>query len=496
MRIRYDALFSFVAVIVMSASAWAGTAARDDETEADLAMPAVVAADRDSAAECAYAVVISSTSTSTPGWNAVADALVKKHRAKLVVYEGSVVNCLPALAKLHPRYTAFVTRPEVLGRIYVARVHRLTRQLDGDPYTDTRWGIISAATPKDALRLAEATEPRVVQSAITLTGVNNGLFDEVYTISDGGKGGWSWKQRQGPATNGNVGAEADRVKEFVGKFAELHPDSIIGSGHATERNLEMCFSKGNTEARGGKWVGMVNWREPVLIEPDNHPRVFVGAGNCLIGNFHKRADTMAPTLISAYMVNQFVGYTVPTWYGKGGWGTLGLWQSLPGTYSLAEAWFFNNQLITDELRTRFPMSANRSLPISEKGHGLDERRIFLSGVSDRDEAGMLWDRDVVAFYGDPALRCTLDPTKCPADVKFSLTTNWRGLCTVAMTVGNPAPGSTGGAACYLFPKRLAGKIEIVSGREFAPIIADDFILLTKPDYTPGKTCSVKFRVVR
>ena len=34
---------------------------------------------------------------------------------------------------------------------------------------------------------------------------------------------------------------------------------------------------------------------------------------------------------------------------------------------------------------------------------------------------MLWDRDVVAFYGDPALRVTLDPGKLPSGVKMELT---------------------------------------------------------------------------
>lgn len=476
-------------------SAPAKPTAPDDEPVTEPPQPVIPPSILGSAEECSYAVVISSTSLASPEWKAVSDALVKKHHAKLITYKGSVVNCLPALAGLHPRYTAFVTRPNVLGRIYVARIHRLTRHLDADPYTDTIWGIMSAATPQAALRMAEATEPQIVHSAITLTGVHNNMFDEVYTVSDGSKGGWSWKHAD-KEESGNVGEDTDRVKEFIGKFAALHPDSIVGSGHATERNLEMCFSKGNTEARDGKWYGMANWREPVLIEPDNHPRIFIGAGNCLIGNFHKSADSMAPTLISAYTVNQFVGYTVPTWYGKGGWGTIGLWQNLPGTYSLAEAWYFNNQVITHELQTRFPKSAGLTLPISEKGHGLDEQRIFASGVSGKDEAGMLWDRDVVAFYGDPALRCTLDPKKCPADIKFSLKEN-NGAGTFEMTVGKPAPGSTGnGPACFRFPKRMPGKITIISGQEYEPVIADDFIILTKPDYTAGKASTVRFRVTR
>ena len=470
----------------------AANAAPDDEPEANPPMPSV--SGTDSGAGGGYAVVISSTTAAKPEWKSVADALVKKHDAKLVVYEGSVVNCLPELAKLHPRFTAFVTRPEVLGRIFVARVHRLTRQLNDDPYTDTVWGIVSAATPEAALRMANATGPKTVHSAMSLTGIRNELFDEVYTISDGKKGDWLWKHG-GKTETGNAGADTDRVREFVGKFKAIQPEAIVGSGHATERNLEMCFSKGNTEGGGGKWYGLAEWRTAretrVPIEPDGKARVFVGAGNCLIGNFQKRADSMAPTLISGYGVTQFVGYTVPTWYGKGGWGTLGLWQSLPGSCSLAEAWFFNNQLITNELLMRFPQSAARTLPISERGHGLDERQVFSSGVKNQDEAGMLWDRDVVAFYGDPALRVLLDGAKQPAGITCGLKENG-GSFSFNVAVG-AACTTKEGAVCFLFPKRIPGKLEIVSGGDYQPILTENFIIVQKPDYAPGKTCSVVFR---
>ena len=235
--------------------------APDDEPTAEPQMPAVSPEAANNAADCDYAVVISDVTAGKPEWKAVADALVKKHDAKLVVYKGSVVNCLPELAKLHPRYTAFVARPEIVGRQFVARIHRLTRHLGDEPYTGTIWGIVSGATPDAALRVATATGPEVVHSVISNTGVNSGRFDTVFTLSDGKPGDWYYKDRDGKEKRGHDG-DADRTELFVDKFKEIKPDAIVTSGHATEMNLEMPFSKGNTEAHNGKWCGIVNWRRP------------------------------------------------------------------------------------------------------------------------------------------------------------------------------------------------------------------------------------------
>jgi zinc protease len=458
----------------------------DDEAEGETAWPAVAPA-ADQGKSCGYAVVISRTSLDKPDWKAVADALIKRHQGKLVVYDGSVANALPALASLHPRHTAFVARPEIVGRLFVARVHRLTRKLDADPYGDTIWGIVTSATPEAALRMAKATEPAVVDSVISNTGVPNELYQEVFTLSDGKKGDWVWKHRDGKNETGNDG-DADRTALFIAKFKAVQPDAIITSGHATERNLEMPFSRGNTVPKDGQWYGMVNWKEPVLIEPDHHPRIFIGAGNCLIGNVKKQAGSMAATLTNAYDVNQLVGYTVPTWYGRGGWGTLALWQQPGQQQSLAEAWFFNNQTLIAELQNRFAKNAARDLPISEKGEGLDFRK--LDGLGDKDEAGLLWDRDVVAFYGDPAFRVMAGASQ-KKPVELSLKTG-KTLCTFKATVAKDATG--GSPICMPFPKRLAGKIDIVSGQEFQPVVTDDFILLMKPATAAGKTSTVEFRV--
>ena len=62
------------------------------------------------------------------------------------------------------------------------------------------------------------------------------------------------------------------------------------------------------------------------------------------------------------------GYTVPSWYGKGVCGTLGLLFSNHDASSLAEAWYLNNQFILDETMTRFPLSLIHISDPSRPGH--------------------------------------------------------------------------------------------------------------------------------
>jgi hypothetical protein len=434
-----------------------------------------------------YAVVLGKATLDRPAWKAVADALVEKHEGEVVLYERHVSECRKPLAHLRPRYTAFVEPPENIGRMYVAAVHRLTRRLDPDPYGDTLWGIVSAATPEGALRVARATEPATVRTALTLTGMNDRLLDRFVTISDARRGDLVRKDAKGEVTRSND-RSADRTALFADTLREMKPDLVVGSGHATETNLEMSFSRGNTLCGDGEWYGLTGGGERIPFATNDHPCVYLGAGNCLIGNFKRRPDTMAPTLLNAYGFNQFVGYTVPTWYGKGGWGTYKLWQHLAGRYSLAEAWFFNNQAIIHTLHDKYPEVANRHLTVSEESHGIPVDEVARLG---RDASGMLFDRDVVAFYGDPALRVTLDPTKMPAGVMMSLVKErGRYILSVAMaeTRGSVRPDSP---LCLWLPERL-DDIQILAGKEYEPLVTDDFIMVTKPDYEPGRTWKVVF----
>ena len=77
---------------------------------------------------------------------------------------------------------------------------------------------------------------------------------------------------------------------------------------------------------------------------------------------------------------QFGGYTVETWFGYMGWGVASYFLDLQDQYTFAEACFLTNQaLLFDE---------QHPLP-------------------DANRAGLEYDRDVWALYGDPAYKARL-----------------------------------------------------------------------------------------
>jgi hypothetical protein len=105
------------------------------------------------------AIVISTTTQSDPAWVLVVEALKISHpQAKVIVYEGKLVETLPTLSAQMPRYTAFVATPKEAGREFVAEASRLARHLNSDPYTDIYWGI---ATGYDSANLVP--RPKIIK---------------------------------------------------------------------------------------------------------------------------------------------------------------------------------------------------------------------------------------------------------------------------------------------------------------------------------------------
>jgi len=91
-----------------------------------------------------YVVAVSAQTLGDSGWAKAVEILRKKYDAALIVYpRGGVAGILPELTRLFPRYACFVAAPEEAGRSFVVQVQRLTRRLDGDPYTDLVWGILT-----------------------------------------------------------------------------------------------------------------------------------------------------------------------------------------------------------------------------------------------------------------------------------------------------------------------------------------------------------------
>ncbi|HNY25989.1 MAG TPA: hypothetical protein PKH31_01280, partial [Candidatus Sumerlaeota bacterium] len=467
-----------------------------------------------------YAVVVSSETLAKPEWKAVVEALVKKHRARVISYEGELETALPALKEAFPKYACFVSRPEETGFKQIARIYRMTRKLDDDPYGDTIFGVITGYTAEDALRLAQATAPTVVNTALITAGVGNDRYKESFYISDGTPGEFGWKKPDGTTGKDNKG-KVDQTRRYIEQFEGLDPDVIVSSGHASERNLEMPFSKGNIVCKDGKLFGYLAKErmidesgqakkgqiqgELLPIREPKRPKLYLPIGNCLIGDIPDR-NCMALAWLGYGKVNQMIGYTDTTWFGAMGWGTMRYWEQMGGVAPLNESLFFTNQQLLNRLTTLYPKTAGLEFDLSKKlniqtiGNGVvqtmtPEEREKPDQAAIRDNMGLLWDRDVVAFYGDPALEVRLDSQYASPSHTVEFIQDKADLYRVVVHArqDHGEPNKDSAPVGIFFPKRL-GSAEVLKGAEFKPVITDNFLLVTAPGpWKEGQDYTIEFR---
>lgn len=273
------------------------------------------------------------------------------------------------------------------------------------------------------------------------------------------------------------------------------------SGHATERDWQIGYSykNGQFRCRKGQLFGIDLQRKAYPIHSPN-PKVYLPVGNCLIGRIPDR-NCMALALMRTGGVAQMFGYTVLTWYGYGGWGVRDLFIGQPGRYTLAEAFYANQQALIHQLVTRFPKSAkvNFERYDMEKDRRLLGKLAVKHGLVDpktrklrsRDLLGLLWDRDTVAFYGDPAWEARLKPRPLAWDTKLA---EKDGVYTFELIARRDSGRSR--PPLHFLPHRVKD-VTLVEGGEFDPVITDSFLLLPKPaKFEKGKSYKVVFRAAR
>ncbi len=432
----------------------------------------------------AYAVVASEGTLADPGWKAVCDALVAKYDGRLIAYEEDVTEARDPLARSLPNYACFVARPGECGRGFVVRVHRLTRRLDADPYTDLLWGILTGYEAADALRLARLAGPLTLRKVLSgTTGAKVGPFEAGALFNEGKPGrmrvkepGGAWHDSEGPN---------DSTQAIVDSFNTEAPDCFITSGHATEHDWQIgyAYRDGQLRCKDGRLFGLDTKGKKHVIRSPN-PKVHLPVGNCLIGHVPGR-DCMVTALVHSAGVVQMFGYTVPTWYGKGGWGIQQVYLDQPGRWTLAEAFFVNLQAMLHEIRERFPQHAGTDF------RRYDLRRIRReTGITDRDCLGLLWDRDTVAFYGDPAFDAR--------PVRGNLA--WKQRLAVqgnryALTLSCRRDGTWPKQPVLAFlPGRIdAGSVTVSEGEDLGPLVTDSFLMVPlKGKFAAGDTVKVVF----
>ncbi|MBN2560404.1 MAG: hypothetical protein JXQ75_05680 [Phycisphaerae bacterium] len=447
-----------------------------------------------------YAVVVSRRTHAGAGWNQVVEALREKHDATVVAFEADVNEALPALRAQFPRYVCFVAQPTEATRAFVAEVHRLTRRFDDDPHTDCFWGILTGYDAANALRIAEQREPLTIHKVAAGTEVALDCCEE---------GVWYCELNEGKTVRKERGREPqilqgpdDSTEALVQTLTDYQPGLFVTSGHATEHDWMIGFRyrSGFFKCAEGQLYGEDTQKHKRPIQSPN-PKVYLPVGNCLMGHIDG-PDCMALAWMNSAGVCQMIGYTVTTWYGYAGWGCLDYFLEQPGRYTFTEAFFANHAALIHRLQTFFPDVV--SAAVDARGRTQTPVQVTeqarAAGLTANDARGLLYDRDTVAFYGDPAWVARMAPQ--PTAWDQTLTENdgiWtleikpnRGAKTFAPI--NTNGSQRGGRPIVQFLPRRVKEVQILEGAEFKPAITDDFILVPNPTFCdPAREYRVVFR---
>jgi len=451
------------------------------------------------AAAPSYTIVTSAAVAKDPAWQEVAAALQAKYpQAKRIIWDKAVDECLPGLAGQHPQFVCFVSPPAEVTLDFVRHVHRLTRKLDPDPFTDCRWGILTGYDAANALQIAKESSPLIIHRTLSGTDIATERCETAVTYSEL-EAGKKVVKEAGQAAVQSKG-EADSSWDIAKALEQKETQLFITSGHASERNWQIGYRYKN-----GTWKSHAGDLLAVNLTGENHPiqspsaKVYLPVGNCLIGHIDG-PDAMALAYMKSAGVRQMTGYTLPTWYGYQGWGMLDYFVEQPGRYTMNEAFFANQHALEQRLLTYFPEIANEE---SDSPEGKIKKPIIVgeaakaAGLTAQDAEGLLFDRDVVAFYGDPAWEARM--ASGPLQWKETWTQTADG-CSLEITPQAGAatfkPVNTNGSQrggrpiVRFFGHRIdPASVVITEGAALKPVITDDFLLVPLP--TDGREQPLK-----
>ena len=441
-----------------------------------------------------YAVVVSSATYDDPEWHKVVEKLAQKHNARILKWDKDVEEVKDRLAQMMPEYTAFVARPEDAGHDFVVKISRMCRALDDDPYVDTFWGIVTGYDAEDALRMVSLKEPLIVTRVLDLTGkidLNN--FDQGACIDEFDRGFINEKFPGKPAVKRPC--DNDDTKEFMAAMDNLNPQLIAASAHATEHDWAMGYTAPNMKMdhQDGQ-LFCIDMDENRSAMTNDEPKIYIGAGNCLIGNIDQK-DCMATSWMHSGGACQFIGYTIPTWFGEMGWGTLDKFASQGGVYTAAEAFHFNNTEIIRAIQRTYPQHVKTNLENYDADMDGDEIYRTL-GVKKTDPdanelVGRLYDRDVVAFFGDPAFEVRATPSVRVSTSKLQ-TGKFAGCWQIKIDAIEDGKWSDAGETYFALPHSMRSVKCVDTNLNGDIDYADNFILVAlQGDYKKGDS----FRII-
>ena len=448
------------------------------------------------ATHCMFAIVCSKATSKQ--WRKAVDTLHSKYAAfwgdkvDVIQYEDDVKGILPKLQRPRPSYCCFLSIYSECTEQFVRSVHSLTRKIDPtNPFTDTLWGILTGQDEADVICIIQQ-DALLVRRVLGGTSVNLNKFQSGIWYSEGEQG-VAFRKKLGCKETVKETCLPDATVDIVAELSSERDekrdkgvDMIITSGHATEHdwNIGYSFPSGKLVPIDGKLCGRTLNGELVPVKHGNSPRVYSACGNCLMGHITEK-NCMALAWMHTVGVVQMTGYINSTWFGYAGWGVNTYFIDNPGMLTFAESFFANQQSLIAKLHSEYHEFDNVEDDIPSKKQVLTE-----------EYAGLLYDKDSVAFYGDPAYESRLVTKEDQWSYDISLTeldssglspgwSKWQ------MKVRTKHDGSFSRPPVYIFPCTMS-EYRVIKGEA---IVNCRFVMLPlNGQYTAGKEFSTDFAV--
>lgn len=402
--------------------------------------------------------------------------------------DAMVTQCLPRLSHLRPAYACFMVHYKECSRAFVESVHQLCRRIDpSNVYTDTVWGILTGLEEADLLFAINQTDSLTIRRVLAGTPISLANFEsgswysELKQCESFHKSRDEETVRKEKCPQDTTGILIDELSKKRDIAAEEGVDMMVTSGHATENDWQIGYNYKNGEfiTMSSHMMGKAMDGSLHPVTHNGSPKVLSAAGNCLMGHI-KTANSMALAWIHSVGVVQMTGYTVSTWYGYMGWGVHDYLISIPGAYSLAESFYANNQSLIAKLKSKYPKHCNGTYE-------------SLQGKTEHDCLGLLFDKDSVALYGDPAYdaRLVSKPEVHPYQVIVSETGSDDGWSTYQVIV-----------QVATVPKRPVVHLYSSSVKSYRlvetelddVVVTCRFVLIPIPDSCKGKSYKVVYSV--
>ena len=456
-----------------------------------------------------YVILTSKAVRESAEWMKVVEILKEKHNAQVFYYEKLPRENLSDLKRVKPRYVAIVEQPKYLNRDYIIDLNMLSREVDEDIYADFLWGIITGYDADAAIKMVDnSTEPLVIKDAIsTIMELNSAKwFDHYAWIDDHQKALFGQKEGKGELVQTEVLEPNSVWKKFSDIYTSYNPDLVVTAFHASQSKLEIPYYLGEVICKEGKLYirGGTFEEEAIPLKETGKRKVYFAVGNCLIGDVANSRNSMAIAWMSGGYAATMIGYVVPTWHGRNGWGGLKYWLTTPGRYTLAEAIFLNQQDFLNQQYQWYPSLIKEKYPHSAWGNRQEgiERLKQVTGKEKitNDELGFWYDRDVLAFYGDPKWNVRLQ--EIPEENDFTVMSKIKGkkcIITIKTNKNFSLERMKGDhfkeehvldiPFSYFFPTRLKNP-RLAAGQDWKVAMDENFLLVYEPDFAPGNSYTI------